>query len=171
MAVEINGVIYDTDPVPATSRYNQSAIYLGEAGPRGDPGATGATGASGPAGSTGPPGASGPSGATGPEGASGATGATGATGVEGVSAYQLWLDAGNTGSINDFLSQFQSGIYRYVQMTPSSFWDIHHTLGRYAAVTVVDSAGTMVEGDVAYVSTSQVTISFSAAFSGEAYLT
>lgn len=174
MAVEINGVIYDTDPVTGTTRNNQSAIYLGEAGPKGDPGASGPrgpAGATGPAGSLGAAGGSGPSGATGPVGQAGATGAPGATGAEGVSAYQLWLDAGNAGTIDDFLANFQSGIYRHVQMTPASVWNIHHTLGRYAAVTVVDSAGSMVEGDVAYVSTSEVTISFSAAFSGEAYLT
>lgn len=174
MPVTINGVIYDTEPVSGTTNYSQSAIGITRDGPRGDPGPTGpdgSTGSTGPVGASGATGSTGPTGVTGPQGLTGLTGATGATGVEGVSAYQLWLESGNTGSIEDFLANFQSGIYRHVQMTPATVWNIHHSLGRYAAVTVVDSAGTTVEGDVAYVSTSEVTISFSAAFSGEAYLT
>lgn len=45
-------------------------------------------------------------GVTGAQGATGSTGATGATGAQGTpgkSAYQLWLEAGNTGTENDFL--------------------------------------------------------------------
>ena len=61
--------------------------------------------------------------------------------------------------------------YRHIQGTPATTWHITHTLGRYCAVTVVDSAGTVVEGDVSYLSPSEVTIDFSAAFAGEAYLT
>ena len=64
---------------------------IGEPGPRGADGrvvyfgSDGATGAQGVTGTT------------------GATGATGASGSAGKSAYQLWLEAGNTGSENDFL--------------------------------------------------------------------
>ena len=54
-------------------------------------------------GSDGVTGATGLTGATGATGATGSTGATGATGATGKSAYQLWLDAGNTGTENDFL--------------------------------------------------------------------
>lgn len=46
------------------------------------------------------PGPIGPTGATGP---TGPTGATGATGPAGDSAYQVWLDEGNTGTEADFL--------------------------------------------------------------------
>lgn len=46
------------------------------------------------------PGPIGPTGATGP---AGPTGATGATGPAGDSAYQVWLDEGNTGTEADFL--------------------------------------------------------------------
>ncbi len=61
--------------------------------------------------------------------------------------------------------------YIHTQATASSMWTINHTLGGYPSVTVVDSASTMVVGEVLYVSTSQVQVSFTAPFSGFAYLT
>ncbi|HEY2086266.1 MAG TPA: hypothetical protein VGH54_09605 [Mycobacterium sp.] len=50
------------------------------------------------------PGAKGDTGAT---GATGAAGATGSTGAAGESAYQVWLDAGNTGTQADFLASLK----------------------------------------------------------------
>lgn len=60
--------------------------------------------------------------------------------------------------------------YRHEQVTVSSTWTINHNLGKNPSVVVKDSAGTTWEGHVNYVSTSQIVISFTAAFSGEAYL-
>jgi len=59
----------------------------------------------------------------------------------------------------------------HTQASPSSTWVINHTLGGKPSVTVVDSADTMVVGEVTYNSNSQVTVEFTAAFSGYAYLT
>ncbi len=63
-----------------------------------------------------------------------------------------------------------NSFFRHVQSTPQEVWTITHTLGRRPAVTVVDSAGSPVEGDIDYPSTSVVTITFSSAFAGEALL-
>lgn len=60
--------------------------------------------------------------------------------------------------------------YRHIQSGVSASWVIVHNLGAYPNVTVVDSGGTVVEGDIAYDSDSQVTLTFSSAFSGTAYL-
>jgi len=62
---------------------------------------------------------------------------------------------------------------RYVHNQPavSSTWTINHTLGGRPSVTVVDSAGTVVYGEVQYLSNSQVVVTFTAPFSGYAYLT
>lgn len=57
------------------------------------------------------------------------------------------------------------------QETVSSSWTINHSLGGKPSVTVVDSANTVVFGEVTYNSNSQVTVNFSAPFSGYAYLT
>jgi hypothetical protein len=59
----------------------------------------------------------------------------------------------------------------YTQATSSATWVITHPLGGHPSVTVVDSAGTAVVGEVKYDSTTQVTVSFTVPFSGLAYLT
>src|SRR6185437_1571111 len=104
------------------------AITKGDPGPRGLPGATGLQGPAGPQGIPGDPGAQGIKGDTGPAGPQGINGAPGATGptgpqgdqgiqgidgptgpagadgADGESAYQEWLDLGNTGTEADFIA-------------------------------------------------------------------
>lgn len=62
---------------------------------------------------------------------------------------------------------------RYVhnQSVSSTTWTFSHDLGGRPSVTVVDSAGTVVYGEVSYTSDSEIVINFSAPFSGKAYLT
>jgi hypothetical protein len=60
--------------------------------------------------------------------------------------------------------------YVFTQGTPANPWVINHNLGFYPNVTVVDSGGSNVEGDISYPSVNQMQISFSGAFSGTAYL-
>lgn len=60
--------------------------------------------------------------------------------------------------------------YSHTQGTASATWTITHNLDFYPNVTVLDSAGTIVEGEIAYTSRNQVVLTFSAAFSGKAYL-
>ena len=57
------------------------------------------------------------------------------------------------------------------QQIASATWVITHTLGGRPSVTIVDSADTHVFGEVQYNSDTQITVMFSAAFSGKAYLT
>lgn len=61
--------------------------------------------------------------------------------------------------------------YVHSQASPSTTWVITHSLGGKPSVTVVDTADTMVVGEVTYNSNTQVTVEFTAAFSGYAYLT
>ena len=56
------------------------------------------------------------------------------------------------------------------QAVSSNIWKINHNLGRYPSVTVVDSAGTEVIGDVQYIDTNNIIIEFTSEFSGKAYL-
>lgn len=60
--------------------------------------------------------------------------------------------------------------YVHAQAVPSADWIISHGLARYPSVTVVDSAGTTVIGNIEYLSANQVAIHFSAAFGGSAFL-
>lgn len=60
--------------------------------------------------------------------------------------------------------------YHYVQNSTSDVWVINHNLGFYPNVTVQNSAGETCEGEIVYTTTNSLTITFSSAFSGEAYL-
>lgn len=86
-----------------------------------------------------------------------------------------WNDA--AGSINSNFTKIQqvlqgAGIasYVHVQNEASNEWSIAHNLGKYPSVTVVDSAGSVVYGDVVYDSDHRLTVRFTSAFSGKAYL-
>lgn len=59
----------------------------------------------------------------------------------------------------------------HTQASASDTWDITHALGGRPSVTVVDSAGTVVIGEIRYNSNTSITILFTAPFSGFAYLT
>lgn len=60
--------------------------------------------------------------------------------------------------------------YTHNQMQASDFWEINHNLGKHPAVTVVDSAGNAILGEVRYISENSLAVEFSAPFSGKAYL-
>jgi hypothetical protein len=66
--------------------------------------------------------------------------------------------------------EFPAVAFAHTQQTPSSSWTILHNLNFNPNVTVVDSAGTNVEGEVRYTNPNQLVVVFSSAFSGYAYL-
>ena len=90
-------------------------------------------------------------GTPGPTGPVGATGATGATGPVG--------PAGPSGSA-----------YVHTQNAVSSTWNITHNLGIYPNVTTTDITGFVIEGETTYPTTNTVTVTFSIATTGFAYL-
>jgi hypothetical protein len=61
--------------------------------------------------------------------------------------------------------------YVHTQASASATWTITHDLGGQPSVTVVDSAGTVVVGEIRYDSNVVVTVLFTTPFSGYAYLT
>lgn len=63
-----------------------------------------------------------------------------------------------------------TGTYIYNQSPASDHWYINHNMKKYPSVTVVDSAGTHVVGDVVYIDEDNVVCIFSSPFSGTAYL-
>jgi hypothetical protein len=72
------------------------------------------------------------------------------------------------------LDELESGIadahYIHEQIVPASTWVIQHNLGKYPSVTIVDSAGNVQIGDVEYIDTNNLTVSFTGSFGGRAYL-
>jgi hypothetical protein len=57
----------------------------------------------------------------------------------------------------------------HIQTVSSDTWTVNHNLGKKVSVTVVDSADSVVDGDIEYVSNDTVVIRFSAPFGGRAY--
>jgi hypothetical protein len=86
------------------------------------------------------------------------------------------------GTVNQVLSKSSDGDYDTVWATPaplsyihsqatlSNTWTITHNLGFYPNVTVKDNFDNIVEGYITYNNTSTLTIQFSYALSGIAYL-
>jgi hypothetical protein len=60
--------------------------------------------------------------------------------------------------------------YQFNQNSPSTSWAIPHNLGRFPSVTVVDSLGREVIGDVVFQDSNFITIDFNVPLSGTAYL-
>lgn len=145
---------------------------IGIAGTAGPIGPTGAFGTAGPTGATGP-GATGPTGSTGPTGANGLslTGPTGSAGSIGPTGpIGLSGDIGPTGSVGPTGPAGSDLHYVHNQAVVSNTWSVTHNLGKFPSITVIDSSGTEIEGAIAYVNINSVQISFSAPFSGVAYL-
>lgn len=58
----------------------------------------------------------------------------------------------------------------YTQSSPSTVWNIAHTLGFTPNVIIVDTSENVVECALEYVSATQITATFSEAIAGKAYL-
>lgn len=62
--------------------------------------------------------------------------------------------------------------YTHNQMVALTTWTVTHNLGKVPSVTVIDSAGSVVEGDYSpdpLDSLNKMTLSFSVPFAGKAY--
>lgn len=128
-------------------------------------------------------------------------GAKGEHGNTGMSAYEVWLQLGNTGTEEEFLSSIiplpetlpassivedservfltsseKSNLlsfkesYIHNQMESSAKWIVNHNLGKFPSVTVKDSAESLVVGEIDYVDNNFIILTFTAEFSGKAYL-
>ncbi len=60
--------------------------------------------------------------------------------------------------------------YVHTQSVPSASWTITHGLGKFPSVSVADSTGSQVFGDVTYLNLNALRVDFGGAFAGVAYL-
>lgn len=102
--------------------------------------------------------------------------------INGVTALDQLSDVNIPSPNNGDALIYQNGVWESVAFTAgdvsfehtespaSALWTITHNLNKYPSVTVVDSANDEVEGNVNHISRNQLTITFSAAFSGKAFL-
>ena len=163
----------------------QGTTGSGAQGAQGRLGAQGTIGA-GTQGTVGTQGTLGTQGNLGTQGITGAgtQGTIGSQGIQGVQGGGVSLQtvedliANSTLDNTDDLTEGTSNkyftvarvSYEHIQDVVSNSWVIVHNLGFKPNVTVIDSAGTIYEGEIAYTNTNSLTVSFSAAFSGKAFL-
>ena len=147
-------------------------VRAGQGGARGAQGAQGIQGATG----VGTQGIQGPAGTGG--GAQGIQGAQGANGG-GITLQQL-QDAISGVSL-DSTDDLTEGItnlyfttarvsYIHTQGVANQTWNVNHNLNFHPNVTVQDSAGNIVEGEISFTNMVSLTLSFSSPISGSAYL-
>jgi hypothetical protein len=72
--------------------------------------------------------------------------------------------------INDKLSGAGAATYVFTQISPLSIWNIKHNLDKRPSVSIVDSSGSLVMGEIVYIDSNNIQLKFSSAFSGYAYL-
>lgn len=60
--------------------------------------------------------------------------------------------------------------FEFTQATAASVWNIKHNMNKYPSVSIVDSGGNVIYGDVEYIDLNNCVCHFSAPFSGKAYL-
>ena len=118
------------------------------------------------------------------QGTQGVQGTTGAQGVQGTNGGGVTLQqlndalAGSALGSTDDLTEGVTNLYfktsrvayTHTQGVASATWTINHNLGFYPNLTVQDSAGTIYEGEITYTDSVSLTVTFSSAFSGKAYL-
>lgn len=66
--------------------------------------------------------------------------------------------------------EIQVVAYVFIQTSPAPTWTITHGLDFIPNITVVDTAGSVVEGDYSYPNENTIVATFSGAFAGKAYL-
>ena len=68
------------------------------------------------------------------------------------------------------ISSFNSKQFDFTQGVPSALWTIQHNLDKFPSVTVVNESKEVMIGNIKYIDKDTITITFSAPFSGYAYL-
>jgi hypothetical protein len=149
--IAVNDVVLITTPEGTNL---QTGTGGGGDGAQGTQGVRGAQGTQGVQGTTG-------------LGTQGTQGTSGADGIDGSS-----LD--NTDDLTEGLTNKYFTVervsYEHDQGAASNSWIVTHNLGFKPNVTVIDSAGNIVEGEITYTNSNSLTVSFASAFSGKAYL-
>jgi hypothetical protein len=149
--IAVNDVVLITTP---EGTLINTGLGGGTDGAQGTQGVRGAQGTQGVQGTTG-------------IGTQGTQGTSGADGIDGSA-----LD--NTDDLTEGLTNKYFTVervsYEHDQGAASNSWIVTHNLGFKPNVTVIDSAGNIVEGEITYTNSNSLTVSFASAFSGKAYL-
>jgi len=83
---------------------------------------------------------------------------------------------GSAGQLGQVLSKTLNGVewenrtFTFNQTVSTAVWAITHDIGMFPSVSVIDSVGNFVIGDVSYIDDRSLTLTFKSAFKGKAYL-
>jgi hypothetical protein len=69
-----------------------------------------------------------------------------------------------------YIKQQTRDYYVHDQQVASATWVVNHNLGKFASVSIVDTANDEIIGEVRYNSLNQITITFASLVSGKAYI-
>lgn len=86
-------------------------------------------------------------------------------GGDGVLVNQAYYDIANF-----VLDSASDKNYVHTQAVPSATWNVQHNLNKFPSVTSVNNSNIKMFGEVTYVDENNLTINFSAGFSGKAYI-
>lgn len=70
---------------------------------------------------------------------------------------------------NDLSTMINDKNYVHNQIVASNSWEIQHNLDKYPSVSIVDSGNNLVVGEVKYIDSNNIIITFTSIFSGKAY--
>ena len=71
---------------------------------------------------------------------------------------------------NDLPTIINDKNYVHNQIVASNSWEIQHNLDKYPSVSIVDSGNNLVIGEIKYIDSNNIIITFTSVFSGKAYL-
>ena len=70
---------------------------------------------------------------------------------------------------NDLPTIINDKNYVHNQIVASNSWEIQHNLDKYPSVSIVDSGNNLVIGEIKYIDSNNIIITFTSVFSGKAY--
>ena len=88
---------------------------------------------------------------------------TASNGVFAIDGYYIFSEFQNPSTSGD-------ASFTYSQAVAEDTWNIQHNMGKFPSITVIDTANTVVTGQYTYIDNNNITLTFSVAFAGKAYL-
>ncbi len=90
--------------------------------------------------------------------------------VAGTTTKTLTLTQQDGGTLTTSWQDNTDSTFVFTQGVASTTWNIQHNLGKFPSVSVVNTNDFVIHGEVEYIDNNNVTLTFSAGFTGKAFL-
>ncbi len=90
--------------------------------------------------------------------------------VAGTTTKTLTLTQQDGGTLTTSWQDNTDSTFVFTQGVSSTTWNIQHNLGKFPSVSVVNTNDFVIHGEVEYIDSNNVTLTFSAGFTGKAFL-